>query len=538
MRRHIASLKEEFRGYNKHRAVRDLMAGLAVAAVAIPLSITGAVASGMGVNAGLLTSILGGIIIAVLSGGFYQIAGPATGATVAILLGVAANYGIEGMFMVTFLSGVIRLLVGIFKLGNFIKVLPASVVAGFASGLSMLLILGQIDNLLGVQSEGVTIIEKLVSYGKNGFHPDPTIALVGLTTLFFIIFFPKKWNAVVPATFLSLMSSAVIMFFFKIDIPVIGNIPTTLIPETRLHIASIRLSDIGGMIVPAFSIAILGTVETLLCGAMGERITGKPLDNNQELIAQGIGNMVIPFFGGMPATAAFPRTSTAVRVGATTRMGSIFNALALLAVMFFEASFLANMPLSTLAGALIIIVWRMHDWPEIQYIFSNRLKSEIIKFFVMMIATICFDLVIAISIGMVVTCISFVVKSTAVDVVMSEVDSRRINREDTPKAKEWVVVYITGTLFFMNAVRVKEKLNAIDKKKNIILSLRGVPSADVEAVEMLSEFYQEETKRGRKIILASMNLRLLRDFEQTGFLKKVEAEAVYDSVDRFLKEKL
>ena len=367
-------LKQEFRGYNSAALMKDLMAGLTVTAVALPLALAFGVSSGADAASGLITAIIAGLVMSLLAGGYYQISGP-TGAMAAILTSLVAGYGLDGVFIATLLAGILLLLAGILRLGKLTSFIPAPVITGFTSGIAIVIALGQIDNFFGTHSEGATAIAKLASYGTLSFHPNLTSVGIGLFVVLFMVFFPKKWNAVVPASLVSIILTTAFSIFMGLDVPVVGTIPQTLFPEKRLVFSALDLSTITNLIMPAFSIAILGMIESLLCGASAGQMTGVRLKSNQELIAQGVGNILLPFFGGIPATAAIARTSVAIRSGAKTRLTGMFHAVGLLISMFLLAPVMSQIPMAALAGVLMVTAWRMNEWNSILYMFSHKFKG-------------------------------------------------------------------------------------------------------------------------------------------------------------------
>lgn len=282
--------------------------------MALPLALAFGVSSGATAAAGLVTAIIAGLVIGAFSGGFYQISGP-TGAMAAILMSVIAGYGLQGVFAATLIAGVLLVLCGIFHIGRLTSFIPAPVITGFTSGIAVIIAMGQIDNFFGVASEGSSAVQKLFSYGRLGFPVNLQAVLLGMFVVLFMVFFPKKWNAVVPASFLSIIIATVISVVMKLDVETVGAIPKTLFLEDRLDIAALNLQDIKGLFGPAVSIAMLGMIESLLCGASAGKMANVRLNSDQELVAQGIGNIILPFFGGIPATAAIARTSVALKPG-------------------------------------------------------------------------------------------------------------------------------------------------------------------------------------------------------------------------------
>ncbi|MDK1726604.1 SulP family inorganic anion transporter [Dellaglioa algida] len=532
---YISMLKDEFKGYNLAKLAKDLMAGLTVAAVAIPLALAFGVSSGATAAAGLITAIVAGILISTLSGAYYQISGP-TGAMAAVLMGVIAQYGLKGVFIATLIAGIILLLAGIFKLGVLTTFIPAPVITGFTSGISIIIAFGQLDNFFGTHSTGGSLIEKIGSYSSLGFQPKLATTLMAVLVVIALFIFPKKWNKVVPASLIAIIVTTAITMVFKLDVATVGKIPTSVISGDRLQLGSLDLQTVKNLIVPGASIALLGMIESLLCGASAGRMTGKALDSNQELIAQGIGNMILPFFGGIPATAAIARTSVAIKSGAQTRLTGIFHALALLVSMLLLAPIMAQIPLAALAGVLVVTSWRMNEWSAIKYLFKNKFKSALILFFLTLVSTVIFDLSTAIMMGVMVGIVIFVAKSSILDVVVEDVDLSKVETAQEGLKADWAVVYITGPLFFMSADRLDKALQPLHERDLVIFSLRGVPSIDNTAMAVIQDFYQDAQKKKHEVIFSSVQPNVMKMFERSGFEETAGKDAFYFSVDRVLKE--
>lgn len=289
----LGIINSEFKDYNRRKFLQDLMAGITVAAVALPLALAFGVSSGTTAAAGLITAIVAGIIISSLSGAFYQISGP-TGAMAAILISLIGKYGMNGIFIATFMAGIFLLLAGIFRLGNLISLIPSPVITGFTSGIAIIIASGQIKNFFGIEHFTGSFFDlmKFIS----GLHIDYPSTIIGLLTILLMIFYPKSWGKKFPASLLAILLSTLAVLALKLDIPLVGKIPTTLIPQAHLRLTELNLQDMKTLLIPAISITVLGMTESLLCGASAGRATNHPMDNNQELVAQGIGNIFIPFF--------------------------------------------------------------------------------------------------------------------------------------------------------------------------------------------------------------------------------------------------
>ncbi len=502
-KKYIFLLNEEFDGYDRQKFQKDLLAGITVAAVALPLALAFGVSSGANAAAGLITAVIAGLIIGGLSGGFYQISGP-TGAMAAILMSIAATQGMSGVLLATFLAGLLLLVAGIFRLGTLTSFIPAPVITGFTSGIAIIIALGQVDNLFGVHSEGANVIEKFLSYQTFGFSINFSSFIMGLLVIIGMIIYPKKWAQTIPSSLMAIILATVAMFLFHLPIATVGKIPQTLISSDRLTFAAFHLDSLKEVMVPAISIALLGMVESLLCGASAGRMANKPLDSNQELVAQGIGNLVLPFFGGIPATAAIARTSVAIKSGAQTRLAGIIHALVLFLSMIIFAPIMSNSPMPALAGVLIVTAWRMNEWETINVLFTKRYWSGILLFLITMGCTVIFDLSIAIVIGIIGGCIFFVIKSAAITISVETIDWERMDLPETKKLDNWTVVYISGPLFFMSAEKLKNTLADLNQKEGIIFSMRGVPSIDLTARAVFDEFQEKAEMREQTIIYTSL----------------------------------
>lgn len=502
VKKFLVLLQNEFRGYNGTKLQKDVMAGITVAAVALPLALAFGVSSGADAQAGLITAVIAGLVIGSLSGGFYQISGP-TGAMAAILMSIVASQGMQGVFLATFLAGLLLLIAGIFRLGALTSFIPAPVITGFTSGIAIIIALGQVDNLFGVHSEGSNVIEKMASYQELGFSPATATWLMGLLVILGLAFYPKSWNQKVPGSLVLIILCTAVMMLFDLPIATVGRIPQTLIGEQRLHLG-FTLKELQAVLMPAISIALLGMVESLLCGASAGRMANQPLDSNQELVAQGIGNLILPFFGGIPATAAIARTSVALKSGAQTRLAGIVHALVLFLSMILLGPIMSQIPMPALAGVLIVTAWRMNEWHTIRELFAKRNWAAISLFLLTMICTVVFDLSIAIVIGVIGGCIFFIWKSAAITISVDRIDWARMNLPQTEKLKNWSVVYISGPLFFMSAEKLKSTLAGLQEHDGIIFSMRGVPNIDLTAIGVLDDFQAQAAKRNQLVIYTSL----------------------------------
>ena len=524
-------LREEFRGYNTGRLRADVLAGITVAAVALPLALAFGIASGATAAAGLVTAIIAGLVIGVLGGAGYQISGP-TGAMSAVLIVVSARYGLQGVFLSGLLAGIMILLLGVFDLGQIVNFIPSAVIAGFTSGIAIIIFVGQIDNLLGVHTPPAeTTLLKMVELVRDPPVPDWSSVAVGGLVIVLMLLWPKRWNLRFPASLLGLILATLVVALFNVQIPTIGSIPQTVMLDDRLQLGAIPWSELPNLLAPALSIAALGAIESLLSGAVGARMVGggARMDSKMELMAQGIGNMVIPFFGGVPATAAIARTSVAIKSGGRTRVVSITHALILLLALLI-APVLSRVPMAALAGVLMVTAWRMNEWGEIREIFGLRFKSAIFAFLTTMIATIALDLTQAIILGVGLSALIFVFQ-----ISRGTVSARSVAPEKMQEAgysmhgdgSQIAVVYVVGPLFFGTAPRFEEVMGTLGGYQDIILSLRTTPLLDTTGLGLLDKLIHETEARGGRIWLAGLNEPVERYLRRASLLDQLGADRVH-----------
>lgn len=529
---YITMLKKEFKGYNSKKFSKDLIAGITVAA-GIPNALAFGVSSGATAAAGLVTAIIAGLLIGGLSGGSFQISGP-TGAMAAILVTLVAQHGLHGVFFATFLAGIILLLAGVFKLGGLVYYLPMPVITGFTSGVAIIISLGQINNLTGLSSEGFTTVEKLKSYFVIEQSFDTTTFLFGLAVIIFMSLYPKKLNKYCPSSLASIILATVVNAIFHFDVANVGQIPKTIFLSERLGLSDLSFSSLNTFIAPAISIAALGLIETLLCGASAGRMKNEKLNADIELVAQGIGNMVIPFFGGVPATASIARTSVAIKSGGQTRLVPIIQALVLLLTMFLFGGAMSLIPLPALAGVLIVTAWRMNEWSAIKSIFNTKLKTAMFQFLITMTATVIFDLTVAILMGVVFSVIMFIIKVSDMQVTVAQVDIDRLDENNIKpeRLKDTCVVYISGPLYFGTCSKLEEKITALGNNYKVIFSMRGVITADVSGIEALREYCESLLSQGKMIYFSCVQPDVMDMMERCGFKDRFKYDMFFWSTDK------
>ena len=539
-RRSLARLyKDEFSNYSLAKFQQDLLAGITVAAVALPLALAFGVASGATAAAGLVTAILAGFLIGALGGAPYQISGP-TGAMSAVLIVLAQRYGLEGIWVAGMLSGFLLFLIGIMRLGRFIAFIPSAVISGFTSGIALIIFIGQIDNFLGVKTEAAeTAAFKLFGYFKGGFIPDWHAVIIGLVVILTMFLMPAKWSARFPSSLLGLILATLLNWTLGWSTQIIGDIPQTLLLGDRLSLGNIPWANLSDFIAPTLTITALGAVESLLCGAVGSNMTGVRMQANQELIAQGIGNMVIPFFGGVPATAAIARSSVGIKSGGQTRLVSIIHAVGLLLSMFLLTPLMEKIPLAALAGVLMVTAVRMSEWNAIKFMFGKMFKTDMIAFTVTMLATIVLDLTQAILIGSFLAGAVFLNKIASISIEVQEVDIDRLKQrgiETEGKCKHVRVAFLTGPLFFAAAGQFNEAFSDLKETHALILSMRGVSLIDTAGIEALHKLHERLHNQGGTLMFAGVHENARQMMERAGLIQTIGEENFFWSSDQAIVE--
>ena len=526
----------EFKGYNGSKFVKDILAGLTVAAVALPLALAFGAASvetnpQLGIVAGMITAIFAGIIMGALGGGSFQISGPTGAMTVVLGSIVAQENGIQCMFIACFMAGAILLIAGLLRFGKLIQFIPRPVIVGFTSGIALVIAFGQFGNFFGVAMSGKDIVTKLINVFKSASDFNIYSIILTIIAVVIIFVFPKKWSKYVPSSLLALIVVTLISLFFKDKVNRIGDIPATLVNSQTLSFSNISIDTIVGLIGPAFTIAALGLIESLLCGVCAAKMKNEKFDSNVELIAQGIGNMVLPFVGGVPATAAIARTSVAIKNGGQTRITSIMQSVFLIICMFALPSIISIIPYAALAGVLFATAWKMNEWHTIKDYFKKKKWDAIILFLVTLIATILLDLTYAILIGVVLSLVIMVI-NTKIQIEFSPIEKENLTNNSNIDA---VIVYMTGSLFFANASELEKQIKTvIDKYDQFIFVFRGITYLDVSSIETLTEIMQDLKSKNKQIAFTGIRESIYKKLEKDGFIQMFDKNAFYPSLDKLL----
>nr|WP_321356226.1 SulP family inorganic anion transporter [uncultured Draconibacterium sp.] len=522
-------------GISKKQITSDVLAGVVVGIVALPLAIAFAVASGVSPEKGLITAVVAGFLISFLGGSRVQIGGP-TGAFIVIVYGIVQQYGVNGLIISTVLAGIILILFGVLKLGTLLKFIPHPLIVGFTSGIALVIFSTQIKDALGLTITDLPsgFLEKWHVYISNLGNVNIAALLVTLTTIA-ITLISGKFVKKIPGSFIAIILVTLVVQVFKIPIATIetyfGEISNTI----HFSIPQIRLNDLQNYLEPALTIALLGGIESLLSAVVADGMISGKHRSNTELIAQGIANVVTPFFGGIPATGAIARTATNVKNGGRTPIAGIAHAITLLLIMLFLGKWAKLIPMSCLAGILIIVAYNMSEWRS----FASILKGSVFDIIVLLttfILTVLVDLTVAIEVGVVLSAILFMKR-------MSDISEKRINNivdtdviEDYSQLPEGVSVYeISGPLFFASARRYSEVIQEIGQGcDTLILRMRHVSFVDETGMKNLQSSLKILQKQGVKVILSGVSPQLKNDLEKRLSSKVIDFVDMEDSFEKAL----
>jgi SulP family sulfate permease len=526
----FAIWRREFADYNRSTFQRDVLAGITVGAVGLPLALAFGVASGADAAAGLVTAILAGIIIGGLGGAAYQISGP-TGAMSAVLIILAQRYGLGGVWVACVMAGLFMILLGAFRLGRYISFISSPVIAGFTSGIALIIAIGQLDNILGVQTpKADSTLDKLIHYITNPPLPDWRALILSGVVVATMLLLPRFTKAI-PGSLVGILVATLLAVVAGWQVPVIGAIPRGILLENRLTLTTIPWDHLLDLLAPAVSIAALGAIESLLCGSVGANMTGAPFDSNQELIGQGLGNVIIPFFGGVPATAAIARTSVAIKSGAATRLTSIVHSLVLLLCILAIVPLMAHVPLSALGGVLLITAWRMNEWESIHFFARSRIRHALVGMLVTMLATIALDLTQAILIGVAISAVLYIRQSVAsIDVARAPINLAQLRAQgyDLAAACPSIhVYYLTGPVFFGSVTVVLESFETAGDYHTLIISMRGVPMIDVMGAQALRQIVEEQHQRGGEVCFSALQPGVREMFDRTGLTQLIGEQNLF-----------
>ena len=520
-------LFDALKGYTGKQFVKDIISGIIVAIIALPLSIALAIASGVGPEQGLYTAIIAGFFIAVFGGSRVQIGGP-TAAFVVIICGIVETYGKDGLAIATIMAGIILVLMGIFRFGSLIKYIPYTITTGFTCGIAVTLFAGQLKDFLGLTMDSVPsdFLPKIIAYVKNISTINVTATLLGLGAVLIMIFWPKVTDKI-PGSLIAIIVTTLIAKFAGLNVNTIGSVygelsssfPSFSLPHTDF--ATVR-----SLISPAFTIAILAGIESLLSAVVSDGMIGDRHKSNAEPIGQGLGNIFSSLFGGIPATGAIARTAANVRNGGRTPIAGVVHCITLTLILLLLMPLAALIPMTTLAGVLLVVAANMADWKSFFHLCKTAPKSDIIVLVITFLLTVFFDLVIAIEVGVVLAAFLFMKRMSDTANIKSwkyieQPDVTPGESEKLMNVPKSIRVYeISGPLFFAAADQLL-RIHGKQYTKVIVIRMRAVPAIDASAMRRLRELLEECRKHDINVVFSHVNEQPFSVMEKDHFIEDV-----------------
>lgn len=542
------------RTYSKDLFFKDFTAGIIVGIVAIPLAIAFAIASGVSPQQGLITAIVGGAIISMLGGSHVQIGGP-TGAFIVIIAGIISQYGFNGLMIATFMAGVILILMGLLKIGDIIKFMPYPIIVGFTSGIALTIFSTQMKDFFGLTAlDGGTLavpsgfVEKWKCYIEHFSTINPFATAMAVFTVA-IGFLWSKVTKVIPGSLIAIIVCTIAAILLKnhgIELATIGSVYPELAGGVALPQAEVPKIDIDAvrmLISPAFTIAVLCAIESLLSAMVADGATGKKHNSNTELIGQGVANAVLPLVGGIPATGAIARTMANINNGGRTPVAGIVHAVFLLLVYLFLMPLAANIPFACLAGILVIVSYNMSEWRSFKAIFKNP-KSDVVVLLITFFLTVIFDLTIAIEVGLLIAFVLFikrVMETSSIRVIEDELQRTEDPESDSvyEKVNKSVQIYeIDGPFFFGIANKFDELAakSTVKKPKVRIVRMRKVPFIDSTGLKNLRSLCDKSRREKIQIILSGVTDEVYQVLDKSGFADELGREFIFDHISKALNK--
>jgi SulP family sulfate permease len=528
-------------GISRETLTKDILSGIIVGIVALPLAIAFAIASGVSPEKGLTTAIVAGLIISILGGSRVQIGGP-TGAFIVIVYGIVQEFGINGLTLATFMAGFIIIGIGLLRLGNLLKFIPYSLIVGFTSGIALIIFSSQINDFLGLNIKNVPadFIEKWKVYSLNMSKINFVSVGIAFSTILITLFFQKIVKKI-PGSIVAILITTIAVQIFELPVDTIesnfGEIPNSFILP---QFPQINFEMVKALFPAAIAIALLGSIESLLSAVVSDSMIGGKHRSNMELIAQGTANIASALFGGIPATGAIARTATNVKNGGRTPIGGIVHALVLLAVMLLFAPYAKLIPMACLAGILIVVAYHMSEWRQFKSILKGN-KMDIIILLTTFILTVIFDLIIAIEVGIVLASLMFMKRmseSVHIQNITSENTEENLFENEILDIPDKVILYeINGPLFFGAARQFQETITTTHvEPKVIIIRMRYVPLIDATGYQSLIEIIKLFQHKNITVILSGINDNLMNDFKKNTLFTLLPKELIFKNINSALKK--
>jgi SulP family sulfate permease len=531
-------------GIPRKQLSQDILAGVIVGIVALPLAIAFAIASGVSPEKGLITAIVAGLIVSVLGGSRVQIGGP-TGAFIVIVYAVVQEHGVGGLTIATFMAGFIILAMGFAKLGNYLKFIPYPLIVGFTSGIAIIIFSSQIKDFFGLPIGTVPadFMEKWVLYGENFHRINWTACIIAVATVL-ISFNLSRISKTIPGSIVAIVLSTLVVYWFDLPVETIessfGEIPNTL---SMPVIPEINMQTIQALIQPAIAIALLGSIESLLSAVVADGMIGGRHRSNMELVAQGTANIFSGLFGGIPATGAIARTATNIKNGGRTPIAGIVHAVVLLLIMLALGPVAKLIPLACLAGVLVVVAWHMGEWHHFFAMMKSN-RMDVIVLLTTFFLTVFFDLILAIQIGMILASFIFmkrmseatsIAKST--DLLHTDEEDELLFEEELSTIPDGVVLYeINGPLFFGASQKFQEVMTDLHQQpKILVLRMRHVPFIDATAINRLREMCTQLLAKGSQVIISGANREVKKELLQAGLYELVGKRNIHNNIREALQ---
>ena len=537
MRELTPQLIHSLKHYSKQDFTKDLISGVIVAIIALPLSIALALASGVSPEQGLYTAIVAGFLISALGGSKVQIAGP-TAAFATIVAGIVAKNGMEGLAVATVLAGIMLILMGVLRMGSMIKFIPYTITTGFTAGIAVTILIGQLKDFFGLTftRAPVETMEKVEEVARTFHTANWTAAGIGGLALAILIFWPKVFKKV-PASLVAVIATAGVVRLLSLPVNTIGDLYTISSALPRFTLPAMSYDTVAAVLPDAFTIAVLAAIESLLSAVVADEMIGARHNSNMELVAQGVGNAASALFGGIPATGAIARTAANIKNGGRSPVAGMVHALVLLLVLVLLMPYAALIPMPCIAAILFQVAYNMSGWWTVTQVVQHSPKSDVAVLVATFLLTVVFDLVVAIAVGLSLACLLFMKRMADVAVV-KEWDYVEDTGDDQGRLKpvpaHVMVFEITGPMFFGAA----DKIPHIERNTGrsvLILRMRSVPAMDITALNGLRRLYEECRDKEIKVLFSHVNEQPMSVFKKSGMYDLAGEDSFVPNIDAALE---
>lgn len=533
MKELVPQLVHSLKHYSRETFINDLIAGVIVAIIALPLSIALALASGVAPEQGIYTAIVAGFVVSALGGSKVQISGP-TAAFATVVAGIVAKSGMQGLATATVLAGAVLVLMGLLRMGAMIKFIPYTITLGFTAGIAVTIVIGQLKDFFGLTLEN-SPVETLWKLEEAAVHVNtlnPAALVVGLLALVILFAWPARFKKI-PASLIAVLVTSAAVGLFHLPVNTIGDLYTISsdLPHFTMPVFSYEV--VASVLPDAFTIAVLAAIESLLSAVVADEMIGARHNSNMELVAQGVGNAASAVFGGIPATGAIARTAANINNGGTSPISGMIHAVVLLLVLLLFMPYAAHIPMPCIAAILFQVAYNMSGWRTVLHALRHSPKSDAAVLIVTFLLTVIFDLVVAIMVGLSLACLLFMKRMAEVTEV-KEWEYIEDSGDDQGRMKpvpQHVMVYeLTGPIFFGAA----DKIPHIERntgRKVLILRMRAVPAMDITAINSMHRLYDECKSKGIQMVFSHVNEQPMEVFQKSGMYDLVGAENFCDNID-------